>query len=189
VPAGGWQVGVGRDLAGATLGVVGLGRLGSRLARIGQAFGMTTIAWSQNLTEAAAAEHGVRRVHKADLFRHADFVSVHLQLSDRTRSLIGAAELALMRPDACLVNTSRGPIVDEDALVEALEAGRIAGAALDVYDREPLPPDHRLRRIPTLLLTPHIGYVTREAYKVFYADTALGIAAFLAGHPERVISA
>ena len=189
VRAGGWQVGLGRDLAGATLGVVGLGRLGSRLARIGQAFGMTTIAWSQNLTEAAAAEHGVRRVHKADLFRHADFVSVHLQLSDRTRGLIGAAELALMRRDACLVNTSRGPIVDEDALVGALEAGRIAGAALDVYDREPLPPDHRLRRIPNLLLTPHIGYVTREAYKVFYADTVEDIAAFLAGRPQRVIGA
>src|SRR5690606_32164707 len=128
--SGGWQVGLGRDLAGATLGLVGLGRLGSRVARLGQAFGMTTIAWSQNLTEAAAAEHGVRRVDTPDLFRTADFVSIHLQLSARTRGLIGAAELALMRPDACLVNTSRGPIVDEDALVEALQAGRIAGAAL-----------------------------------------------------------
>ena len=186
--AGGWQVGLGRDLAGATLGVVGLGRLGSRLARIGQAFEMATIAWSQNLTEAAAAEHGVRRVDKADLFRTTDFVSIHVQLSPRTRGLIGAAELALMQPDACLVNTSRGPIVDEDALVDALEAGRIAGAALDVFDREPLPPDDRLRRIRNLLLTPHIGYVTRETYAVFYADTVEGIAAFLAGRPQRVIS-
>jgi phosphoglycerate dehydrogenase-like enzyme len=187
--AGGWQVGLGRDLAGAVLGLVGLGRLGSRVARLGQAFGMTTIAWSQNLTEAAAAEHGVRRVEKTELFRSADFVSIHLQLSARTRGLIGTAELALMQPDACLVNTSRGPIVDEDALVEALQAGRIAGAALDVYDHEPLPKDHRLRRIPNLLLTPHIGYVTREAYAVFYGDMVAGIAAFLAGKPERAIGA
>jgi phosphoglycerate dehydrogenase-like enzyme len=187
--AGGWQVGLGRDLAGATLGLVGLGRLGSRVAKLGQAFGMTTIAWSQNLTEAAAAEHGARRVAKAELFREADFVSIHLQLSARSRGLIGAAELALMRPDAYLVNTSRGPIVDEDALVEALQTGRIAGAALDVYDHEPLPPEHRLRRVPNLLLTPHIGFVTRETYAVFYADMVAGIAAFLAGSPQRVISA
>jgi phosphoglycerate dehydrogenase-like enzyme len=186
--AGGWQVGLGRDLDGATLGVVGLGRLGSRVARLGQAFGMTAIAWSQNLTEAAAAEIGVRRVDKAELFRAADFISVHLQLSPRTRGLIGADELALMKPDACLINTSRGPIVDEAALVDALQAGRIAGAALDVYDREPLPPDDRLRRIPNLLLTPHIGFVTRAAYKVFYGDMVAGIAAFLAGRPQGVIA-
>jgi phosphoglycerate dehydrogenase-like enzyme len=187
--AGGWQVGLGRDLAGTTLGVIGLGRLGSRIAGLGQAFGMTTIAWSQNLTEAAAAEVGVRRVDKAELFRSADFVSVHVQLSQRTHGLIGGADLDLMKPDAYLINTSRGPIVDEDALLDALQAGRIAGAALDVYDREPLPPDHRLRRIPNLLLTPHIGYVTREAYTVFYRDMVEGIAAFLAGRPERVIGA
>ena len=131
----------------------------------------------------------MRRVDKAELFRRADFVSVHLQLSPRTRGLIGAAELALMKPDACLVNTSRGPIVDESALVEALEAGRIAGAALDVYDLEPLPQDHRLRRIPNLLPTPHVGYVTRETYRVFYGDMVEGIAAFLAGTPLRVIHA
>jgi phosphoglycerate dehydrogenase-like enzyme len=188
VRAGGWQVGLGRDLAGTTLGLLGLGRLGSRVARLGQAFEMATIAWSQNLTEAAAAEIGVRPVDKAELFRSADFISVHVQLSARTRGLIGTAELALMKPDAYLVNTSRGPIVDEDALVDALQEGRIAGAALDVYDREPLPPDDRLRRIPNLLLTPHIGYVTREAYEVFYRDMVEGIAAFLAGHPQRVIS-
>jgi phosphoglycerate dehydrogenase-like enzyme len=186
--AGGWQVGLGRDLSGAVLGIVGLGRLGSRLARLGQAFGMTTLAWSQNLTDAAAAELGVRRVPKPELFRRADFISVHLQLSPRTRGLIGAAELDLMKPDAYLINTSRGPIVDEDALAEALQAGRIAGAALDVYDREPLPPDHRLRRIPNLLLTPHIGFVTRGAYQVFYRDMVEGIAAFLKGQPQRVIS-
>ena len=187
--AGGWQVGLGRDLAGTTLGVIGLGRLGSRIAGLGQAFGMTTIAWSQNLTEAAAAEAGVRRVDKAELFRSADFVSVHVQLSQRTRGLIGGADLDLMKPDAYLINTSRGPIVDEDALLDALQAGRIAGAALDVYDREPLPPDDRLRRIPNLLLTPHIGYVTRETYTVFYRDMVEGIAAFLAGRPQRVIGA
>ena len=187
--AGGWQVGLGRDLAGTTLGVIGLGRLGSRIAKLGQAFGMTTIGWSQNLTEAAAAEVGVRRVDKAELFRSADFVSVHVQLSQRTRGLIGGADLDLMKPDAYLINTSRGPIVDEDALLDALQAGRIAGAALDVYDREPLPPDDRLRRIPNLLLTPHIGYVTREAYTVFYRDMVEGIAAFLAGRPQRVIGA
>jgi phosphoglycerate dehydrogenase-like enzyme len=186
--AGGWQVGLGRDLAGAVLGVVGLGRLGSRVAKLGQAFGMATIAWSQNLTEAAAAEVGVCRVDKPELFRSADFISVHLQLSERTRGLIGAADLDLMKPDAYLINTSRGPIVDEDALVDVLRAGRIGGAALDVYEREPLPPDDRLRRVPNLLLTPHIGFVTREAYEVFYGDMALGIAAFLAGRPQRVIT-
>jgi phosphoglycerate dehydrogenase-like enzyme len=187
VRAGGWQVGVGRELAGAVLGVVGLGRLGGRLARLGQAFEMTTIAWSQNLTETAAAERGARRVDKAELFRQADFISVHLQLSARTRGLIGAADFALMKPDACLVNTSRGPIVAEDALVDALRSGRIAGAALDVYDHEPLPRDHRLRSIPNLLLTPHIGYVTRQSYAVFYGDMVAGIAAFLGGQPQRVI--
>jgi phosphoglycerate dehydrogenase-like enzyme len=186
--AGGWQIGLGRDVAGAVLGVVGLGRLGSQVAKLGKAFGMATIAWSQNLTEAAAAEVGVRWVPKPELFRSADFISVHLQLSPRTRGLIGAAELDLMKPDAYLINTSRGPIVDEDALVEALQAERIAGAALDVYEREPLPPDDRLLRVPNLLLTPHIGFVTREAYQVFYADMVEGIAAFLAGQPQRVIT-
>jgi phosphoglycerate dehydrogenase-like enzyme len=186
--AGGWQVGLGRDVAGAVLGVVGLGRLGSQVAKLGKAFGMATIAWSQNLTEAAAAEVGVRWVPKPELFRSADFISVHLQLSPRTRGLIGAAELDLMKPDAYLINTSRGPIVDEDALIVALRSGRIGGAALDVYEREPLPPDDRLLRLPNLLLTPHIGFVTREAYKVFYADMVEGIAAFLAGQPQRVIT-
>jgi phosphoglycerate dehydrogenase-like enzyme len=189
VRAGAWQVGVGRELHGAVLGLVGLGRLGSKVARFGQAFGMTTLAWSENLSEAAAAEHGVGPVDKAELFKAADFISVHVQLSARTRGLIGAADLALMKPDAYLINTSRGPIVDVDALAAALEAGRIAGAALDVYDLEPLPPDDRLRRIPNLLTTPHIGYVTRESYAVFYRDTVEGIAAYLAGSPLRVIEA
>jgi phosphoglycerate dehydrogenase-like enzyme len=148
---------------------------------------MTAIAWSQNLTQAAADEVGALRVAKEDLFARADFLSVHLQLSSRTVGVIGAAELALMKPDAYLINTSRGPIVDEDALVTALESHQIAGAALDVFEREPLAQDDRLRRIPNLLLTPHIGYVTRETYGVFYRETVAGIAAFLAGEPRGVI--
>ncbi len=187
VRQGGWQVGLGRDLRGATLGVAGLGRLGSQMVRLGQAFGMTAIAWSQNLTQAAADEVGALRVAKEDLFARADFLSVHLQLSPRTVGVIGAAELALMKPDAYLINTSRGPIVDQDALVTALESHQIAGAALDVFEREPLAQDDRLRRIPNLLLTPHIGYVTRETYGVFYRETVAGIAAFLAGEPRGVI--
>jgi phosphoglycerate dehydrogenase-like enzyme len=186
--AGGWQAGLGRDLRGAVLGVIGLGRLGSQVAGFGKAFGMDVIAWSQNLTEARAAEVGVRRVTKEELFSSADFVSIHLQLSDRTRGLVGARELALMKPDAYLVNTSRGPIVDERALIEALEQGRIGGAALDVYDIEPLPPDHRLLRAPNLLLTPHIGYVTRETYRVFYQGMADVVRAFLEGHPRNLLS-
>jgi phosphoglycerate dehydrogenase-like enzyme len=186
--AGGWQVGLGRDLAGAVLGLVGLGRLGSRVAKLGQAFGMTTIAWSQNLSEAAAAEHGVRRVDRAELFRAADFVSVHLQLSARTRGLIGAAELALMRPDALLVNTSRGPIVVEPDLLEVLKAGKIH-AALDVYEREPLPADHPLRKLDNVTLSPHLGYVHEENYRIFYGDTVENVAAWMAGKPVRVINA
>lgn len=187
VRQGGWQVGLGRDLRGASLGIVGLGKLGSRVARLGQAFGMKTIAWSQNLSAAAAEEVGVQRVDKAELFRGADFITVHLQLSPRTVGLIGAPDLALMKPDAYLINTSRGPIVDVDALVAALEENRIAGAALDVFEHEPLPPDDRLRTLPNLLLTPHIGYVTRETYRIFYREMVEGIAASLAGKPQRVV--
>jgi len=148
---------------------------------------MDVIAWSQNLTAAAAAKVGVERVSKEELFARADFISIHLQLSARTVGLVGAQDLALMKPDAYLINTSRGPIVDEDALVEVLERETIAGAALDVFDREPLLPNDRLRRIPNLLLTPHIGYVTRETYRVFYGDMVEGIAAFLEGKPQGVI--
>jgi phosphoglycerate dehydrogenase-like enzyme len=146
------------------------------------------IAWSQNLTEARAAEVGVRRVTKEELFSSADFVSIHIQLSDRTRGLVGASELDLMKRDAYLVNTSRGPIVDERALIEALDQGRIGGAALDVYDIEPLPPDHRLLRASSLLLTPHIGYVTRETYRVFYQGMVDAVRAFLEGHPRNLLS-
>lgn len=186
--AGGWQTTIGRDLEGATLGVVGLGRLSGRIAAMGRAFGMSVIAWSQNLTAERAAECAAEAVAKDALFARADFITVHLKLSARTRGLIGREELALMKPSAFLVNTSRGPIVEEDALVEALEAGRIAGAALDVYDQEPLPPDHRLRRLDRLLLTPHLGYVTEATYRTFYRGMVEGIAAFLDGAPTRVIS-
>jgi len=188
VRAGGWQVGLGRDLHGATLGIVGLGHIGGQIAGFGKAFGMRLLAWSQNLTEARAAEVGALRVTRDELLASADFVTIHLRLSPRTRGLIGARELGLMRSDACLVNTSRGPIVDQAALTQALEQGRIAGAALDVYDQEPLPEDHPLRRTPNLLLTPHIGYVTRETYRVFYGDTVDLVQAFLAGRPRNVLT-
>ncbi len=186
--AGGWQRTVGTDLAGARLGVVGLGRLGTRVARIGQAFGMDVVAWSQNLTAERAAEAGVRRVDRDELFAGADVVTVHLVLSDRTRGLVGRDELARMKPGAILVNTSRGPIVDEAALLEALSAGRLGGAGLDVYDREPLPADSPLRTAPRTVLTPHLGYVTRDTYRVFYGDAVEDVAAFLRGEPVRVIA-
>ncbi|MGC0416164.1 D-2-hydroxyacid dehydrogenase family protein [Embleya sp. AB8] len=187
VRAGGWQVGLGVGLHGKTLGLLGLGRLGGEVARIGQAFGMECIAWSANLTAERAAEHGVTAVAKDELFARADVVSVHLVLSARTTALVGAAELALMRPTAILVNTSRGPIVDEAALLDVLRRGTIGGAALDVYDREPLPPEHPLRGLDNALLTPHIGYVVRETYEIFYRDAVENIAAFRAGEPIRVM--
>ena len=179
IKAGGWQIGVGRDLRGAKLGVVGLGRLGSQVADLGRAFGMEVLAWSENLTEERSAEAGVSLLALDDLFRTSDFVSIHLRLSDRTVGLVGADLLGLMQPDAYLINTSRGAIVDEDALVRALEAGTIAGAAVDVYETEPLPPDHRLRTTPGLLATPHIGYVTRETYEIFYGEMVEVIADYL----------
>ena len=188
VRAGGWQRTVGTDLAGARLGVVGLGRLGTRVARIGQAFGMDVVAWSQNLTDERAAEAGVRRVDRDELFATADVVTVHLVLSDRTRGLVGRDELARMKRTAILVNTSRGPIVDEAALLEALSEDRLAGAALDVYDREPLLADSPLRSAPRTVLTPHLGYVTRDTYRVFYGDAVEDVAAFLRGTPIRVLA-
>jgi phosphoglycerate dehydrogenase-like enzyme len=187
--AGGWQTMVGIDLAGRTLGVVGLGNQGAPVARIGQAFGMRVIAWSQNLTSARAAEHGAQAVSREALLEQADVVTIHLKLSDRSRGLIGAAELARMKPTALLVNTSRGPIVDEDALVAALRDGTIGGAALDVYDSEPLPSDHPLRSAPNTVLTPHIGYVTTATYEVFYGQALEDIAAWRDGEPLRVLPA
>jgi phosphoglycerate dehydrogenase-like enzyme len=187
VRAGGWQQTVGTDLAGARLGVVGLGRLGSQVARIGQAFGMDVVAWSPHLTDERAAEVGVRRLERDELFATSDVVTVHLVLSDRTRGLIGRDEFERMKAGAYLVNTSRGPIVDEPALLEALSDGRIAGAGLDVFDQEPLPADHPLRREPRAVLTPHLGYVTERTYEVFYRDAVEDVAAFLSGTPLRQI--
>ncbi len=177
--AGEWQHTLGEDLATRTLGIIGLGNLGSLVAKVALAFGMNVIAWSQNLTAQRAAAVGVSLVTKEELLRQADIVSIHLVLSARSRGLIGAAELALMKPTARLVNTSRGPIVDEAALIDALAAGRIAGAAIDVYDVEPLPPDHPFRRLDNVLATPHIGYVARGLYEIFYRDTVANIAAWL----------
>lgn len=178
---GGWQVGVGRDLHGSILGILGLGRLGSRVAELGKAFGMHVIAWSQNLTDERAQEVGVRRVSKEDLFSQADFLTIHLKLGDRNRGLVDAQALALMQPSAYLINTSRGPIVDEAALVDALNSERIGGAAIDVYNEEPLPADHPLRRARNAVCTPHIGYVTEQTYRVFYAGMVEVIKNYLAG--------
>ncbi len=186
--AGNWQTTVGIDLAGRTLGIVGLGRLGSAVARYGAAFGMRLVAWSQNLTAERAAECGAELVAKDELLSTADFVTIHLVLSGRTRGLIGERELGLMKPTAFLVNTSRGPIVDDAALLAALEAGTIGGAGIDVYDREPLPADHSLRGAPNTVLTPHIGYVTEDTYRVFYGQTVEDIEAWLAGEPVRLLS-
>lgn len=183
--AGGWQRSVGEDLAGKTLGIVGLGNIGTQVAKVGLAFGMQVIAWSQNLTREAAAAAGARFVSKEELLREADVVSIHLVLSGRTRGLIGAAELQLMKPTARLVNTSRGPIVVESALIEALAIGRIAGAAIDVFDAEPLPPEHPYRRLDRVLATPHIGYVSRGLYERFYRDTVANIVAWLDGSEAK----
>jgi phosphoglycerate dehydrogenase-like enzyme len=187
VREGGWQMTVGTRLEGKTLGLLGLGRLGARVAKVAHAFGMETIAWSQNLTAEKAAVHGVTAVSKEELFTRSDVVSVHLVLSERTRHLIGAAELSSMKPTSVLVNTSRGPIIDEDALVHALREGVIGGAALDVFETEPLPPQHPLRTLDNATVTPHIGYVTDGNYKVFYAEAVEDIAAFVAGEPIRIV--
>src|SRR3954464_9254460 len=187
VRAGGWQETVGTDLAGARLGVIGLGGQGSQVARIGLAFGMDVVAWSQNLTDERAAEVGVRRVERDELFATSEFVTVPLLLSKRTRGLITADDLALMKHTAVLINTSRGPIVEQQALLDALHDGSIGGAGLDVYDEEPLPKDHPLRSAPRTVLTPHLGYVTRDTYELFYGDAVEDVAAWLAGAPVRVL--
>jgi phosphoglycerate dehydrogenase-like enzyme len=168
--------------------VLGLGRLGSHVAAFGNAFGMRVTAWSQNLTAERAAEGGAALVERDALFREADVLTIHLVLSERTRGLVGARELSLMKPTALLVNTSRGPIVDEAALAAALRDGTIAGAAVDVYDREPVPPDHPLLDAPNTVLTPHLGYVTEENYAVFYGQAVEDIAAYAAGAPVRVLA-
>lgn len=186
---GHWQVSMGIGLQEKTLGVMGLGRLGSQVAAVGKAFQMDVLAWSQNLTAERATQCGATLVSKEELLSQSDVVTIHLVLSDRTRALVGAHELRLMQPTAYLVNTSRGPIVDEQALIQALEQGTIAGAGLDVFDEEPLPLDHPLRRLENTVITPHIGYVTDETYRVFYSDALENIQAFLNGAPLRVLNA
>ena len=190
---GRWQAslesgGVGRTVEGKTLGIIGLGKLGAKVARVGQALGMKTIAWSQNLTDEAAAAAGATRVSKAELLRHADVVTLHLILSDRSRGIVGAGDLALMKPGAIIINTSRGPLIDQPALVAALREGRIGGAGLDVYEQEPLPADHVLRKAPRTLLLPHLGYVSDENFAAYFRGAVEAIEAWQAGAPIRVIT-
>jgi phosphoglycerate dehydrogenase-like enzyme len=188
VRAGGWQTTIGPELSGRTLGVLGLGRLGSRVAGYGKAFGMKVLGWSANLDPKHARELGVEPVALDDLLTRADVVTVHLKLSDRTTGLIGARELGLIGPAGYLVNTSRGPLVDEPALVDALYSGAIAGAGLDVFDVEPLPAGHPLRSAPRTVLSPHLGYVSTDTYRTFFADAVEDVAAWGGGNPVRVLS-
>ena len=185
---GRFQTTLGRGLNGKTLGIIGLGTLGTRVAKVAHALEMNVLAWSQNLTDERARSAGATRVDKDELLRRADFVTVHVVLSERTRNLIGARELGLMKSTACLVNTSRSPIVDEAALLAALHRGTIGGAAIDVYGIEPLPLDHPLLSAPNTLLTPHLGYVTEETYRIFYEEALEDFEAFLAGKPIRVLN-
>ena len=182
-----WQSTLGIDLYGKTLGIIGLGKLGTRVAAVGNAFGMKVIAWSQNLTAEKATASGATLVTKEELLRQSDFVTVHVQLSARTKGLIGAAELALMKPTAFFINTSRGPVADEKAIEAALKGKKIAGAAIDTYDVEPLAPDHPFRKLDNIVITPHLGYVTDENYHRFYGQMVENIRAWLDGKPIRVI--
>ena len=185
--AGNWQVGLGGDLYGKTLGILGLGSIGQKVAQFAQVFGMRVIAWSENLTPQRAAEAGATWVSKRELFEQADILTVHLVLSERSRGLVDAEALSWMKPSARLVNTARGPIVDEQALVQALECGRLARAALDVYAQEPLPLDHPFRRLPNVLATPHVGYVSKQNYRQFYQQMIEAIQAWAKGAPIRVL--
>ncbi len=183
-----WQATIGVDLEGMTLGLLGLGRLGARMAEIGHVFKMNIVAWSQNLTPEKCSEVGVEYVARDELFRRADFLSIHTQLSPRTRGLIGASELGVMKKSAYLINTSRGPIVDEAALIAALRDKRIAGAGLDVFDIEPLPIEHPLRKLDNVVITPHLGYVAEQNYRAYFAGMVEDIRAFLDGKPVRVLT-
>ena len=183
-----WQNTLGMDIEGKTLGVLGLGKLGARAAGVGKAFGMKVIAWSQNLTPERCKEVGVEYSSKDDLFRNADVITIHLVLSDRTRGLVGAKELGLMKKTAYLVNTSRGPIIDEKALIDALNAKQIAGAGLDVFDVEPLPLDHPFRKMDKVVITPHLGYVSQQNYEKYYPDIVANIRGFLDGKPTRIVA-
>ena len=186
--AGTWQQGIGTSVEGLTLGVLGLGKLGTRVARVGQAFGMKVIAWSTNLTAEAAAAVGATRVEKHELFAQSDIVTLHVQLSERSRGSVGAAELAAMKPGAFIVNTSRGPLIDQPALIAALTEGRIAGAGLDVFDEEPIPADHPLLSCPNALLLPHLGYVSTQNYTAYFKGAVEVIEGFCAGTPVRVLT-
>lgn len=186
---GRWQVALGTGLEGKTLGVLGLGNLGARVARIGAVFGMRVIAWSPNLTPERAASAGAERVEKDALMAEADVLTLHIVLSERSRGIVGAVDLARMKRSALLVNTSRGPLVDQAALIAALDEGRIAGAGLDVYDQEPLPPDHPILRAPNTVLTPHLGYVTEENYRVYFQCAVEAVEGYLEGRPVRVLTA
>jgi phosphoglycerate dehydrogenase-like enzyme len=188
VRAGKWQLSLTEQVTGKTLGIVGLGRLGTLTAKVGLAFSMRVLAWSQNMTTEKAQAADIEYATKDDLFRQSDFVSIHYVLSDRSRGMIGAHELGLMKPTAYLINTSRGPIVDEQALVHALESHTIAGAGLDVFDIEPLPLDHPLRKMENTIITPHLGYVTQEGYPTMFANAVEDIQTFLVGDPVRVIN-
>ncbi|MGB6537477.1 MAG: D-2-hydroxyacid dehydrogenase family protein [Xanthobacteraceae bacterium] len=183
-----WQSTIGPDLEGLTLGILGLGKLGIRTAAIAKAFGMKVIAWSQNLTAEKCREVGVGYVGKDDLFRQSDFITIHNVLSARSRGTVGVRELSLMKPSAFLINTSRGPIVDEAALLAALREKKIAGAGLDVFDIEPLPLDHPLRKMDNVVLTPHLGYVSQQNYRAYFADVVDDISGFLDGKPVRVMA-
>jgi phosphoglycerate dehydrogenase-like enzyme len=184
-----WQTTIGVDLEGKTLGIVGLGKLGTRVARIGQAFGMNVLAWSPNLTPETCQAAGVSYASKEDLFRQSDFISIHVLLSDRSREMIGAADLARMKSTAYLINTARAPIVDQAALLSVLTERRIAGAGLDVFEIEPLPLDSPLRKLDNVVLTPHLGYVSVQAYEAYFRDMVENIRGFLDGKPIRVIPA
>lgn len=189
VRKGKWQTSVGGDLEGKTIGIVGLGNIGGAIAKIARAFGMHVIAWSQNLTSEAAEQYGAKFVSKGELFQKSDIVTIHLVLSPRTKGIISRSDLQLMKPAAYLINTARGPIVDERALIDALKNRTIAGAALDVYDVEPLPEEHPFRSLDNVLATPHIGFVTKDNYAKFYRDTVENIVAWLDGKPIRVMDA
>ncbi len=189
VQSGGWQIALGHDVRGKTLGVIGLGNLGAQVAGFGKAFGMNVIGWSQNLTDEAAAKAGARRVSKEEMFRTADYISVHYKLSARSKGIVGAADIALMKPTAYLVNTSRGPLIDEAAMIAAIRDGGIAGAGLDVFDEEPLPAGHFFRTSPKVIVTPHVGYVSHENYVAYFAEMVENIEAWIAGSPVRVAKA
>ena len=185
-----WQVTIGQDIEGMTLGVIGLGKLGRRVSNVAKAFGMKVIAWSPNLTAEKCKEAGVEFAgSKEGLLRNADIVTIHVQLGDRSRGLLGEKDLALMKPTAYLINTSRGPIVDEKALIAALKAGRIAGAGVDVFDVEPLPVDHPFRKLDNVVVTPHLGYVSVQNYRVYFPDIVANIRNFLDGKPIKAITA